>query len=81
MIYLVVFLAQTLVEVLFVAYLYCVEGRAPIKAAVLGSGCYAMNAFCVVMFIEDIYCLAAVVLGVFVGTIIVVEYRRRKDSK
>ena len=81
MIYIAIFFAQFLVEVTFVAYLYCIESRKPIMASSLGALCYGVNALCVVAFINNLGYLASVVVGVFVGTYVVVEYKRRKELK
>ena len=77
--YVGIFLIQFVVEMAFVAYLYCVESRKPMKAALLGGLCYTLHATCVIAFIQNIGFLISVILGVVVGTWVVVEYQRRKQ--
>jgi len=73
------FLAQVIVEVLFVLYWYSVESRRPVLAGVNGAACYFFNALCVLAFVSQGWNLIPLGAGVFFGIWIVIFVKRKYE--
>jgi len=80
MMYLLVFLAMVLADICWAYYFISIEQRKSILAGLWGSAIYIFGAFTVTHYINDIKYLIPAVLGSFVGTMISVEYKKRKEN-
>lgn len=81
MMYLLVFVAMVLADICWAYYFISIEKRNSLAAGMWGSIIYIFGAFTVTHYINDIKYLVPAVLGSFIGTALVIEYKKRKEKK
>lgn len=78
--YLYVFLAMATTDVCWTFYLFGVEERKSVTAGLWAAALYIFGAFVVRSYVADNTMIAAAASGSFVGTLITVEYKKRKQK-
>lgn len=75
-----VFLTYVVIDMLYAYYIMCVEERHPARAAATTSLIYSLLAYGVVSYSQNILYLIPLTSGAFIGTFIMVAYKKRKEK-
>lgn len=76
-----VFFAMFFADICWVAYFISIEERKSAYAGMWGGIIYIFGAFTITSYISDRTLLIPAIIGSFIGTYVVVEYKRRKEKK
>lgn len=73
-----VFFTYIWVDILYAYYIICVERRRAFRAACVSSFLYSLLAFGVVSYSKNIWYLAPLATGAWLGTFITVRWQRKR---
>lgn len=76
-----VFVALFLSDICWIGYFISIEKRNSLWAAIWGTTIYLFSIFAITNFIHDISLLIPAILGSFIGTYVVVEYKKRNEKR
>ena len=79
--FILVFIAMAIADVCWTYYFIKIDERKSVAAGFWGSAIYLCGAFGVLSYTQDKTLIIAAILGLFVGTYLTVEYKKKKENK
>lgn len=76
-----VFIGVFFTDVCWTFYLLKVQERKSLQASIWATLLYFMGAMIVTTYVEDRWLIIPAVFGSFIGTYVVIEYKRKKELK
>lgn len=79
--YIIVFLAVTLVDIIWALYIKAIAQNAVIRAGITATAIYILGEYAILAYTESPIYIIPATLGAFIGTILTVYWNKKEDEK